>query len=235
MSIELNPDLGQQNSVDAKLQQLGIQLSSDIPYRLETMFPRLEGWGAKGEIKKKAKVIRNVEPVLAELLRPGEEVLYIAKGVQYSFFEQYFMGIWALTINQTVFVLTNVRLLMFRTDSSGRPKRTSWMIYYSQIEVLKANWMGVLNLKLRDKRKLQFSGFSKSDRQTMPRIFEPWRSTGRAASIQTSRSPSKPSAATAMPACPGSTSAAQAAEASSGSPAPWPSAVWSFPRGETSC
>ena len=156
----------------AKLQQLGIELDPDLPYRLDTMFPRLEGWGAKGELKRKGKVIRNVQPRIAEMLRPGEEILYIAKGVQYSFAEHYFMGIWAMTINQTVFVLTNVRLLMIRTNSDGRPKLTDWMIYYSQIDKLKGSWTGMLSLKLRDGKSLQFSGFSKSDRQTMPQVFE---------------------------------------------------------------
>lgn len=159
-------------AIAAKMQELGIELDPDLPYRLETMFPRLEGWGAKGELKRKGKVIRNAEPHIAEMLRPGEEILYIAKGIQYSLAEQYFMGIWAMTINQTVFVLTNVRLLMIRTNSSGKPKRTDWMIYYSQIETLKGNWVGMLSLKLRDGKSLQFSGFSKIDRQTMPQVFE---------------------------------------------------------------
>lgn len=156
----------------ARLQTLGIALDPAIPYRLETMFPRLEGWGVKGELKKKGKVIRQVESRLKEMLRPNEEVLYIAKGTQYSFAEQYFMGIWAMTINQTVFVLTNVRLLMLRTNGSGKPKQTFWMIYYSQIDKFQASWTGMLTLKLGDGKTLKFSGFPKSDRKAMPAVFE---------------------------------------------------------------
>lgn len=158
--------------IATRLDRLGVALNSEIPYRLETMFPRVEGWGAKGELKKKGKLIRQVEPWLAEMLRPNEEVLYVAKGVQYSFTEHYFMGLWALTINQTVFVLTNVRLLMLRSNGSGKPKETFWMIYYSQIAKFKAGWTGMLELKLKDGKKLQFSGFPKSDRKTMPGVFE---------------------------------------------------------------
>jgi hypothetical protein len=156
----------------AQLGKLGITLDPDIPYRLETMFPRVEGWGVKGELKKKGKIIRQVESRLKSMLRPDEEVFYIAKGTQYSFAEQYFMGIWAMTINQTVFVLTNVRLLMLRTNGSGKPKETFWMIYYSQIDKFQASWTGMLTLKLDDGKKLQFSGFPKSDRKTMPAVFE---------------------------------------------------------------
>ena len=155
-----------------RLKEIGVSLDAEIPYRMSTMFPKLQGWGAKGAIKKKAKIIRQVEPLLKQMLHEGEEVLYIAKGVQYSFSEQYFMGIWAQSINQTVFVLTNVRLLMLRTNGKGKPKQTFWVIYYSQIEQFKGSWTGVLQLKLRDGKKLKFTGFPKLDRKTMPTVFE---------------------------------------------------------------
>jgi hypothetical protein len=162
----------QASDIASRLEGLGVVLDAAVSYRLETMFPRLEGWGAKGDIRKKGKLIARVEPWLKEMLRPQEEVLYVAKGVQYSFAEQYFMGLWAMTINQTVFVLTSVRLLMLRTNSSGKPKETFWMIYYSQIAKFKAGWTGVLELKLRDGKKLKFTGFPKLDRKTMPGVFE---------------------------------------------------------------
>jgi len=93
------------------------------------------------------------------------------KGTQYSFAEQYFMGIWSATINHTVFVLTDVRLLMFRTNGKGRPKKTYWMVYYSQIDRFDSSWTRSLKLKLADGRKLQFTGFPSADRRIMPDIF----------------------------------------------------------------
>ncbi|MGD9856543.1 MAG: hypothetical protein AB7U20_16470 [Planctomycetaceae bacterium] len=167
LEAELQPD-----PAAARLTALGVSLDPQIPYRLSTMFPKLDGWGAKGAVKKKAKVIAQVEPHLKRMLHDGEEVLYIAKGVQYSFSEHYFMGVWAMTINQTVFVLTNLRLLMLRTNGKGRPKETFWTLFYSQIERFKGSWTGMLELKLRDGRKLKFSGFPKLDRKTMPQVFE---------------------------------------------------------------
>ncbi|MBX3436519.1 MAG: hypothetical protein KF861_03440 [Planctomycetaceae bacterium] len=156
----------------ARLAALGVALDPEIDYRLSTVFPKLEGWGVKGAIKRKAKLIKQIEPHLKEMLHPGEEVLFVSKGVQYSFAEQYFMGLWAATINQTVFVLTNLRLLMLRTRSNGRPKETFWTLYYNQIQKFKGGWTGMLELKLRDGRKLKFSGFPKLDRKTMPQVFE---------------------------------------------------------------
>ncbi len=172
MSTDFLDDPSEDDQALARLNEIGVSLDPEIPYRLSTMFPKLEGWGAKGGIKKKAKIIAQVEPSLKAMLHQGEEVLYIAKGIQHSFAEQYFMGIWAQSINQTVFVLTNVRLLMLRTNGKGKPKQTFWVIYYSQIEKFKGSWTGVLQLKLRDGKKLKFTGFPKLDRKTMPVVFE---------------------------------------------------------------
>ncbi|MEX0718145.1 MAG: hypothetical protein WD066_16245 [Planctomycetaceae bacterium] len=158
--------------VARRLQELKLPLHPDISYDLETMFPRIEGWGAKRELKRKHRLVTHIEERLREVLRPGEQVLYVAKGVQYKLSEQYLMGIWASLINQTAFVLTNVRLLMLRTDSKGRPRETMWMIYYSQIERFKATWHGTVVVALRDRTKLRFTGFQKRDRMEMPRIFE---------------------------------------------------------------
>ncbi len=159
--------------VQQRLNQLKIMVDGDIPYRLESVFAETSGWGGKGEIKRRAKLLRNVGPQLTEMLLPNEEVLYVAKGIQHSFLEQYFMGaLWAMLLNQTVFVLTNLRLLMMRSNGSGKPRETFWVIYYSEIDQFKPNWTGVLNLTLQDGKKLTFTGFSRRDRKAMPIIFQ---------------------------------------------------------------
>ncbi len=156
-----------------RLQKLKISVDAGIPYRLETVFAETSGWGGNGEVKRRAKLLRNVGPQLTEMLLPNEEVLYVAKGVQHSFLEQYFMGaLWATLLNQTVFVLTNLRLLMMRSNGSGKPKETFWVIYYSEIDKFKPSWTGVLNLTLQDGKKLTFTGFSRRDRKAMPVIFQ---------------------------------------------------------------
>lgn len=156
-----------------RLQELKITLDDQIAYRLADVFPRLTGWGVKGEIKRRARLIKLVEPTLTQILLDNEEVLYVAKGIQYSFAENYFMGaLWAQMLNQTVFVLTNARLLMMRSNGSGKPKEMYWMIYYSEIQDFKAPWTGMLKLVLKDKKKFTFTGFPAVDRKSMPRIFQ---------------------------------------------------------------
>jgi hypothetical protein len=159
-------------TVAQRLEELGLHLHPEIPYDLEKMFPKLTGWGAKKDIKGRHKLIVQVEEKLKLMLQPGEEVLYVAKGVQYKISEQYFLGHWAALINQTLFVLTNLRLLMMNTNTKGKPRHTYWMIYYSQIEQFKATWHGSVFLKLRDGTKLRFSGFNKLDKNHMPMIFQ---------------------------------------------------------------
>ena len=159
--------------VEKRLRELKVILDGEIHYRLERVFPKLAGWGSNGDIKRRGKLIGFVEPTLKRMLFNGEEVLYVAKGVQYSLAENYFMGaLWATLLNQTVFVLTNARLLMMRSNSKGKPSEMFWVIYYSEIQEFKANWTGVLNLRLKDNKKLKFTGFTSIDRQSMPTIFQ---------------------------------------------------------------
>ncbi|HCO26197.1 PH domain-containing protein [Gimesia maris] len=159
-------------AVDTKLTQLNLKLSPNINYRLETMFPKLEGMFAKSGIKKKFQLVKRLEPLLEEMLLEKEEVLFISKGNQSSFSEQFFMGaLWAQTINHTAVVLTNFRLLCIRTNGKGKPKRTFWSIYYSQIKDLKSTIFGNAKICLKDGKNLNYSGFPKIDRKTMRSVF----------------------------------------------------------------
>lgn len=154
-----------------RLRELKLPLSTQINYNLDSIFPVLTGWFVTGQIKKKHKLILQAEATLSEVLRPGEEVLYVARGVQYSFWEQYFLGVWANLINQTVFVLTNARLLLFHTNTKGKPKDMYWMIYYSQILQFKTSW-GALVVKLKDGKTFKFAGFTGTDKKLMPKVFQ---------------------------------------------------------------
>ncbi|MCA9062251.1 MAG: hypothetical protein KDA96_04310 [Planctomycetaceae bacterium] len=160
-------------AVEEMLESLNLPLTSEVSWQLESMFRKLSGWGAKGNVKRLAKLARFAEPALKRCLAPGETVLYVSKGVRYSFAEQYFMGaLWANLINQTVFVLTNARLLMLHTNTKGQPKDAAWMIYYSEIEKFKGSWTGMMDVRLNDGRKIRFSGFPKQDRRNMVEVFE---------------------------------------------------------------
>lgn len=155
------------------LKNLKLPLDFSLPYRLEKMFPKTEGFGAKGQVKRQAKLIREVEPRLRDFLLEGEEVWYIAKGIQHSIIEAMTIGaLWSNMINQTVFVLTNARIVMMHSDTKGKTSEPCWMLYYNEISTFKARFTGVVKLKLKDKKNITFSGFPKGDRKSMPAIFE---------------------------------------------------------------
>ena len=172
MSTATSESTGKTEQVAERLREWNLALDPDVAYDLPSMFPVLDGWGVKGAIKKKHQLIKHLEPTVKRMLRPGEKVLYVARGVQSHLMEQYFMGIWAHMINQTAFVLTNARLLILQINSKGKPKHSFWMIYYSQIQKFKANWVGTLNVKLRDGKSYAFTGFPRADRKAMPQVFE---------------------------------------------------------------
>ena len=166
-------DLPVAEEVASKLAEWELNLNPEMPYQLDKMFPKLAGWGVKTEIKRRVKLIREVEPRLESMLLPNEQVLYVAKGIQSSVFEAITIGaMWSNMINQTVFVLTNVRLLMAHCNRKGQTSEPCWMIYYSEIKSFKGNWTGRLDLKLNDGTCYRFTGFPKIDRKTMPVIFE---------------------------------------------------------------
>jgi len=160
------------NSPAGRLQELKLSAPDGLACQLETVFPKREGWGWKKDFRARHKLLKATAPLLERCLHEGEEVLYIAKGSRYSLAEFYFLGVWASTINHTVIVLTNVRVLLFHTNGKGVPKQTHWMVYYSQIRKFSTTWLGMISLKLNDGRKLNFSGFNKVDRNNMPALIK---------------------------------------------------------------
>lgn len=158
--------------VDTKLTQLNLVLSPEINYRLETMFPELDGFMVNRSIKKKFQLVQRIEPLLKEMLLEKEEVLFVSKGIQNSSVESFFLGgMWAQSVNHTVVVLTNLRLLCLRTNGKGKPKQTFWSIFYSQIKDLTSSIFGNAKIILKDGTKLIYKGFPKLDRQTMRAVF----------------------------------------------------------------
>ena len=154
-----------------KLAELGLSLNPNIPYNVDSLFPKLSGRGAKGEIKQKHQLIQKAEPLIGQMLVQNEEILYVAKGIQFNQVELYFLSVWALMINQTVFVLTNLRLILIHSDTKGNPRHMIWQIYYNQVEKFKPSWTQMVTLKLKDGKQFT-TGFQGTDRKQMPEILE---------------------------------------------------------------
>ncbi|MGB7346075.1 MAG: hypothetical protein WBD20_17795 [Pirellulaceae bacterium] len=159
--------------VSEKIRTLGIDPSA-LPFAVDESkcFPKLSGMGWKGDVKNRMNLLNACAGQMQKTLKEGEEVLYIGKGVQQKFVEQYFMGIWANTINQTVFVFTNLRVILLNSNGKGVPKHQFWSIFYNEIEKFKGGFMGGSKLKLRDGSKFSYGGFKGHDRKAIPQVVE---------------------------------------------------------------
>lgn len=159
--------------VAEKLRKLNFYLSPEIPYRLETLFPRIDGFFVNGRIKDKFDLVRRLEPLLGTMLLKKEVVLFLSKGSQSTLSDVFLMGsLWAESTLHTVVVFTNLRVLCIRTDGMGVPHQTFWSIYYSQIEEIVATILGYTKIRLNDGNNLWFSGFNKEVQQSMHCLVE---------------------------------------------------------------
>lgn len=153
---------------DEKFRALFDELG-DHPYYYPQIFTKTEGWGAKGAIKNKVALLKKLEPLFEKLLFPGEEVRFVTRGTYCSFAEQYFLGWMAYMINQTVFLYTNYRIVMMNSNSQGKPLQMKWHIPYDQIAKFSAGGFFSVStvFKLKDRKKLTFSGTPKADRKEL--------------------------------------------------------------------
>ncbi|MCA9015253.1 MAG: hypothetical protein KDA77_07955 [Planctomycetaceae bacterium] len=154
--------------VAAKLRELNLYLSPAISYRLETLFPRVEGWFVKGRIKDQVKLIQRLEPLLTEILLVHEEVQLVVKCNQSTLADVFLTGsIWIETTTYNLLVFSNLRVLCIRVDDKGVPLKTYWQIYYNQINKMQHTLFGNARLFLRDGTKLIYTGIPIEDRDRM--------------------------------------------------------------------
>lgn len=166
-----------EQEISEKLASLNLSVDTlPFPVDIAKCFPKTSGMGWKGDVKRRHKLLTLCQSQLQKTLKDGEEVLYIGKGVQQKFAEQYFLGVWAALINQTVFVFTNLRVVLFNSDTKGNPKHTFWSIFYNEVGKFKGGLLGGANLKLKDGSKFSYSGFKGIDRKTIPMVVQEARS-----------------------------------------------------------
>jgi hypothetical protein len=164
---ETNND-GWVQQLDPKLQPLIESLTRQDRYKLSSVFPKTTGMGAKGDIKRRVKMLGSIEGRLDTLLYPDEHIEYVALAVLNRWAEQYFMGIWAMTINRTLLVFTQYRAILLYADSKGRAKKQAWQIPYHRLRKYGAGvWAGSVCFALDDKKKYKFTAMKKQDRKQL--------------------------------------------------------------------
>lgn len=148
--------------VISKLNELNLHLSPEIDYRVETMFPRIEGMLVNREVRKKFQLLQRIETVLRELLLEHEQVQLALKGKE--------------NLVDTVMVFTSYRIVCFRTNKKGEPLQTFSFLYFTQIESLKTtnSWSSRddLTIALKDGGKLTVCTLPETDREAMLTLFQ---------------------------------------------------------------
>lgn len=144
--------------VISKLSALNLHLSPEINYRLETMFPKLDGMFVNRGIKKKFQLVQQSEPLLKKMLLEHEQVLFVSEG--------------RLDFQKIIIVLTNLRLLWMHNTGGKEPSYPFWTIYYSQIDDLKKTFLQNPKFCLKDGTKLRLNDFPKQEHETLRDVFQ---------------------------------------------------------------
>lgn len=132
------------------------------------LFPKTEGLGAGGDVKKRVTILKAIEPRLERLLYPEERIEFVTGGMLNSFVEQYFLGIWSMTINQTVFLFTNYRIILLNSDTKKRAKVMMWQVPYHRLGKYGAGgFTGSMRLKLAGGKSYAFAGVPGRDRKRL--------------------------------------------------------------------
>ncbi|HVZ93003.1 MAG TPA: hypothetical protein VG797_00690 [Phycisphaerales bacterium] len=203
--MSVNPRGDLLNSIEKPaLREKVASLRADGPYDWISLFPRVSGWGAPGEVKRHVKLLRAVEPRLEQLMFPDERIEFVTNGVLNSFVEQYFMGIWAFVINQTIFLFTNYRVVLVNWDGKKKARAMMWQIPYGRLKKYNAAVnFGSLGFKLSSGGTHKFVKVPRGDRKRLKEFMaaklEQARTDGDVFPCHTDRDPLCPGCAAPLP------------------------------------
>lgn len=95
--------------------------SGHFPYDFTSIFVP-EGMLGKRREKTRFKMLQQLDESIRAVLAEGEVVRMVSHGLENSIIEQMFLGWMVYYLNQTAFVLTDRRLLLFQVNSRRKPK-----------------------------------------------------------------------------------------------------------------
>jgi hypothetical protein len=155
-----------------RLAELRLTLPRSFRYDLETLFPKTTRAGWQYDMRRRHRRLRSAEPVLRLALADSETIEYITHGVRHTWLETLVFHIWAPSLNQLLVVITNVRIILIRTNRLGDPQRTFWTLFHHQITGCRMRWNNILTIRLVGGETLKFSGFSRTDRRMIRQLIE---------------------------------------------------------------
>lgn len=151
--------------------------SHDLPYRFDTIFDD-ESRGARRRSKKKFKLLRRIDEKLREMLNEGEQVRFLSRGTTFTLLESYLLGWLLYYFNKRAVVLTDRRIILLQIHWRSKPGVLASQIRYRGIEKVKTGLLGGVVVKLRDGKKVRFTGMPRSDGKFLERIVNGLREAG---------------------------------------------------------
>lgn len=144
------------------------RLSAVDRYDWPALFPRVSGFGAAGDIRRRVRMLLSAEPRFPYLLFPEERIEFVTKGMFNSFLEQYLLGPWAYLINHTLFLFTNYRVILLNSDGKGRARTMMWQIPYDRVAKYGAGvWFGSVTFRLKNGTSYKFANVPSLDRKRL--------------------------------------------------------------------
>jgi len=137
---------------------------SRIPYRFDQIFSA-QGFGAKRLAKNRLKLMKAIDPHVQNILADGEKVEFVSWGVDYSFVEQFFMGMWSHLINRRALVFTDRRILMIQINSRRKVLDLKMQLRFQSIEKFATRTFGYIGFVLRNGKKFSITGIPRKDRK----------------------------------------------------------------------
>jgi hypothetical protein len=139
---------------------------SNLPYRFDQIFSA-EGFGARRLEKRRLKLMQQIDERVRSYLAEGEFVEFVSWGVEYSFFESYFMGMWAYLLNRRAVILTNRRILLIQISSRNRVLQLKSQIRYNAVAKFARATLGYIGLVTRDKKTHYLMRIPRKDRKQL--------------------------------------------------------------------
>ncbi len=137
-----------------------------LPYRFDRIFSA-QGFGARRLEKNRLRLMKEIDPLLQKILADGEKVDFVSWGVEYSFSEQFFMGIWAQLFNRRALIFTDHRILIVQINSRRKVLDLKMQLRFQAIESFAKGTFGYIGFVLRNGKKFLITGMPRKDRKAL--------------------------------------------------------------------
>lgn len=145
--------------------------SSHVPYDFSSIFSP-EGMLGKRREKARFNMLKQLDELIRAVLDERETVRMVSYGVENSIIEQMFLGAMVYYLNQTAFVLTDRRLLLFQINSRRKPKTFIKQYRFDAIQQVSTGMGRSLKVKGTDGKTTAFARLPGKDGKRLAKFLQ---------------------------------------------------------------